>query len=151
MSKTNKPKTNSETAVRLDSDPEPSMKLQNPVKTPLVRNYMSGGMSSDDCPEFDIIPPVALRAYADRLVYGGDKRRAKGFESFDARCPRPQYETFVADDQFVIDRLNHVIHHALKAIEVIRGHALPRTSPGGDGGAIMFGGGLFAEWEAKRR
>src|SRR5690349_17218789 len=67
------------------------------------REFVSGAKSSIEKPRFDLIPLVALRAVAERFAYGASRHGARN------------YEKGADDPDFVRDRYNHLIEHALRA------------------------------------
>lgn len=90
----------------------------------------SSGAGTSKTPRFDLIPRDALIRLADRyelgLKYGEDNWR-KGME----------------DKAYVIERISHVVDHALKLREKLKGR-LPHDGDD-DAAAIMWGGAFLCE------
>lgn len=64
--------------------------------------FTSGATSSTEKPRFDLIPVAALRRLAERFGYGATKHGDHN------------YKQGVNDPQFIRDRQNHLIEHAVK-------------------------------------
>lgn len=84
----------------------------------------------------------ALAAY-DQLPYLAMARLAERYKLGELKHGRDNWRKGLGDKQYVLGRLGHVIHHALKAIAIIEG----RIEDDGDdnAGAIMWGGAFLAE------
>lgn len=84
----------------------------------------------------------ALTAY-DQLPYHAMKRLADRYGLGEFKHGRHNWRKSLTDRRYVLSRLGHVIHHALKAIAVIEGFV---PDDGDDNaGAIMWGGAFLAE------
>lgn len=84
------------------------------------------GATSSYCPDFAQIPVLALIRLAKRFELGAKKHGRKN------------YMGGVHDKSYVIERLNHVIHHCYKLIQKLEGD-LPFDKDD-DAGGIMWGG-----------
>lgn len=91
----------------------------------------SSGATSSYCPDFGQIPLGALKALALRYELGEKKHG------------RDNWRKGLADDRYVIERLNHVIYHAMKAINKLEGKL--EDNGDDDAGAIMWGGAFLSE------
>jgi len=63
--------------------------------------FSSGATSSTEKPRYDLIPTVALRRLAQRFGYGAEKHGDHN------------YKQGAHDAQFIRDRVNHMIEHAV--------------------------------------
>lgn len=64
--------------------------------------FTSGATSSTEKPRYDLIPVVALRRLAERFGYGAKKHGDHN------------YKQGAHDPEFIRDRQNHMIEHAIK-------------------------------------
>lgn len=103
---------------------------------------VAGGATNTPCPGFHRIPFVALVALAERFEVGEIKRAGKG--CWNSAIPGSDA---MLTQEFVVERLNHVIKHALVALGKLHG-TIPFNGDD-DAGAIMFGGATLAAWNAK--
>jgi hypothetical protein len=96
-----------------------------------------GGIASSKIPRFDLIPRVALVAFAEVFEIGIAE---KGERAWNAS--RVDLESSVST-ALTLDRLNHCIDHALKALIEIRRTG---TTSRRNAGAIMFAGAVLAQY-----
>ena len=82
-----------------------------------------------DTPGAEQIPAAAVRALGERLKLG-EMKHGKG-----------NWCKGLGDEAYVIERLNHVIYHALKLIAKIKGE---RDADGDHDAAALIWGGMFA-------
>lgn len=83
-----------------------------------------------------------LEAY-DQLPYHAMLRLAARYGLGEIKHGRHNWRKSLTDQKYVLHRLGHVIHHALKAIAIIEGFM---PDDGDDNaGAIMWGGAFLAE------
>lgn len=94
---------------------------------PAVTVFASGASSSTEKPRYDLIPLVALRRLAERFGYGARKHGDHN------------YKQGAHDPQFVRDRQNHMIEHAVKYANGDR--AIDHL------GAVMANAAILAELE----
>lgn len=92
------------------------------------------GATSSKIPRFDYIPMIGLIALARRYEKGVEKHGADNWRKA------------LTDVDYVCERMGHVIDHAYKAIEKLRGR-LPDDGDD-DAGAIAWGGMFLAEAKA---
>jgi hypothetical protein len=64
--------------------------------------FTSGATSSEAKPRYDLIPPTALKRLAERFGYGARKHGDHN------------YKQGYRDHEFVRDRINHLIEHAVQ-------------------------------------
>jgi hypothetical protein len=89
------------------------------------------GATSSALPGYDQLPYHAMRLLASRYSLG------------EAKHGRHNWRKGLNDKDYVIKRLGHVVHHALKAIAILEGFV---PDDGDDNaGAIMWGGAFLAE------
>lgn len=98
-----------------------------------VRTSKSGATSS------------ALVGY-DQLPYHAMLRLASRYSLGEFKHGRHNWRKGLKDRQYALNRLGHVIHHALKAIAILEGF-LPDDGDD-NAGAIMWGGAFLAEYQA---
>jgi hypothetical protein len=96
---------------------------------------MAGGrVSSSEIPHFELIPTVALVRLAERFKLGLDRKGDKAWNALT------QNQEVLTDRGFILSRIAHVIHHALKLRDkVLAGEALGDD----DAGAIIWGGAFL--------
>jgi hypothetical protein len=89
--------------------------------------FSSGATSTSEKPRYDLIPVTALRRLAERFGYGARKHGDHN------------YKAGFADAEFIRDRMNHMIEHAVKYASGDRStdHL----------GAVMCNGAILAELE----
>ena len=86
-----------------------------------------------------LIPFKAIECLAERMQLGAD---LKGDRAWNLGA---NYKAPLMDRDFVIDRLQHVVKHAMHAIAALKTDScLFEDGPWDDAGAIMFGGALLA-------
>jgi hypothetical protein len=103
-----------------------------------------GGASSTRKPRYGLIPPIALERLAERFELGEKKYGAKG--TYNALAPR---RAEMLTREWVTARLEHVIAHALHALQVLHGQA---PDDDDDAGALMFGGAVLADyWDHQKK
>ena len=105
-----------------------------PTVQPLI-NFTSGTTSSK-IPRFDLIPYKAQLRLAKRFELGLEKHKEK---SWNARSKQDA----LTDEEFIIARASHVIHHAMKLIAKRTGQLPPDEDD--DAAAIAWGGIFLCE------
>lgn len=92
--------------------------------------FLSGAKSSGRLPRFDLIP---WDVFAERLA----RRYELGLQKYS----EDNYRKGINDRAFVLDRCNHMLAHAHKAVESFRtmGTALERESDDDDLAAVIWG------------
>ncbi len=94
----------------------------------------SGAAASSVGPSFHLIPTVALERLAERFALGVER---KGDKSWNALSDNQQCLT---DKKFLIERLSHIIHHALKLRDKLNADDSEAIQQDDDAGAIAWGG-----------
>lgn len=113
--------------------PEPQHS-DNPVQIP-----MAGGKAASSVgPPFHLIPTSALTHLANRFQKGVER---KGDKSWNALSNNQECLT---DKEFVIERMSHVIHHALKLRDQLQNGVQPTDESMTENAAAMAWGGVFA-------
>lgn len=92
-------------------------------------------LTSSKCPQYHLIPTSGLNCEASRFELGEIKHKDK---TWNAKYPEKLTE------EFVIERLNHVIKHAKLALDIIIG--VVEDDGDDNASAIKFGGSVLAEW-----
>ncbi len=114
------------------------------AETPMYKGYkklseekviFKGGASSSKIPRFDLIPRQALVRLAKRYELGIEKHGENAWNIGN------ENQAPLDDKEWIIARLAHVIDHATKAIDKIRGHA--PIDEDDDAAAIMWGGSVL--------
>lgn len=96
---------------------------------------MAGGSaSSSKGPPLHLIPTIALERLAERFALGIVRQ---GDKSWNALSDNQQCLT---DKKFLIERLSHIIHHALKLRDKLNKFDLEAVQQDDDAGAIAWGG-----------
>lgn len=99
--------------------------------------------SSSKKPRYSLIPKESLDSLAERFELGDKKHGDKAWNALTNQAG-------LLDDNWIIARAEHVIHHAMLYIQKLKG-IIPDDGDD-DGGAIMWGGAcLVASKEARRR
>ena len=96
---------------------------------------MAGGKAlSSKIPAFHLIPTVGLERLAQRFELGVERKKEKSWNAIS------QNQEVLLDRLFLVERLSHIIHHAMKLRDVIiQGKKIEDD----DAGAIAWGG-IFA-------
>lgn len=95
-----------------------------------VHQFASGAKSSGKLPRFDLIP---WDVFAERL--------ARRYELGLSKYSEDNYRQGINDREFVLDRCNHMLAHAHKAVESFRtmGTLLAHESDDDDLAAVIWG------------
>ena len=67
-----------------------------------MTTFKSGAKSSEAAPRYDLIPKCALDRLADRLAFGAERHGENN------------YQKGANDPEYIRDRVNHLVGHALK-------------------------------------
>lgn len=102
------------------------------VKSKNEVDFVGGKVSSSKQPSFKLIPTVALVRLADICDLGIER---KGEKSWNALS---QNQEVLEDGEFILERISHVINHALQLRDKIIRHEVGVGDD--DAGAIMWGG-----------
>lgn len=116
-------------------DHSPACRIRNHQTEEKVQ--FKGGLSGTAKPKFSLIPYSALVALANRFTLGFAKYGEQSWNGYNTN------QELVSED-WVVSRLEHVIHHAMTAIGKIKG-SIPDDGDD-DAGAILFGGAALAEF-----
>jgi hypothetical protein len=95
--------------------------------------------TSSKKPRFGMIPHAALEALANRFELGEQKHGPKSWNALSN-------QEALKDDAWVLSRAEHIIHHAYRYIQKMKG--LIPDDGDDDAAAIMWGGAVLSE--AKR-
>lgn len=96
---------------------------------------MAGGKAaSTPIPPLHLIPTIALEKLAERFQLGIER---KGDKSWNALSNNQEC---LEDVEFLIDRLGHIIHHALKLRDKLKDQDIEKIKQDDDAGAIAWGG-----------
>lgn len=97
-----------------------------------------GGVGSTKVPLFHLIPLEALEGLADRFEQGVERKGDKAWNALSAN------QECLVNKDFLLDRISHVIHHAMKLRDQLaRGVQDGEESMYENAGAVAFGGALF--------
>jgi len=95
--------------------------------------------TSSKKPPYHLIPTDALGALAERFAEGIERH---GSGAWNANLDLEDYTDVLEDKKFLLDRVDHVIAHALEFREKLRAGSYDGDD---DGAAIMWAGALFSE------
>ena len=93
-----------------------------------------GKVSSSKCPPFHLIPLVALEKIAERFQCGIDR---KGDGAWNAISHNQECLT---DYKLIMDRISHVIHHAMKLRDKFHSENMELINSDDDASAVAWGG-----------
>jgi hypothetical protein len=100
------------------------------------KKIFPGGAASTKIPGFKYIPRVALERLAKRFELGLERHKENSWNALN-----PDSASMLDDREWLIERLNHVIHHAYKEIERLSNPNLdPLAESDDNAAAIMWGG-----------
>lgn len=103
---------------------------KHPEQIPMAE----GKAASTKGPAFHLIPTDALAQLADRFELGVAR---KGDRAWNALSKNQEILT---NREFVIERISHIIHHAMKLRDKINGDDFAGMEEDSDAGAIAWGG-----------
>jgi hypothetical protein len=98
----------------------------------------ASGATATLCPEYSRVPRVAIDSLANRYSLGHVKHKEKAFSALNSP---EDYAKRLADREWIVARVNHVIKHALLWLEDYR---LGRVPTDDNAGAVLWGGSLMA-------
>jgi hypothetical protein len=125
---------------RLPSRPRsmPPLTESQPSDHP-VQIAMAGGKAASSVgPPFHLIPTSALTHLANRFQKGIERKGDKAWNALSKN------QECLTDKDFVIERMSHIIHHALKLRDQIRFGVQPGDESLTENAAAMAWGGIFA-------
>ncbi len=99
---------------------------------------MAGGIAaSSKIPPFHLIPTASLEGLAERFALGVQRKGDKAWNatSLNQAC--------LEDAEFVLERIGHVIHHAMKLRDKIAAKDVSAILEDDDAGAIAWGGAFL--------
>ena len=114
-------------------------RLQQVKQTQPEQVPMAGGKAaSSKGPAFHLIPTVALIEIANRFEKGVERKKDKAWNatSNNQEC--------LLDKDFAIERLSHVIHHAMKLRDQLVSGVKPGDESMVDNASAVAWGGVFA-------
>ncbi len=104
-----------------------------------VQIAMAGGKAASSVgPPFHLIPTSALTHLANRFQKGIERKGDKAWNALSNN------QECLTDKDFVIERMSHIIHHALKLRDQIRFGVQPGDESLTENAAAMAWGGIFA-------
>jgi hypothetical protein len=104
-----------------------------------VQVAMAGGKAASSVgPPFHLIPTSALTHLANRFQKGIERKGDKAWNALSNN------QECLTDKEFVIERMSHIIHHALKLRDQIRFGVQPGDESLTENAAAMAWGGIFA-------
>lgn len=96
--------------------------------------YADGKIASSKCPHFHLIPTISLLRLCERFELGQKK---KGDKAWNACSPNQEV---LLDREWIIERLSHVIDHALKLRDKVSRGDIEGIKEDDDAGAIAWAG-----------
>lgn len=93
------------------------------------------GAKTSPSPRFDLLPHRALLRVAQR------------YEKGLARYGKNNWQKGLGDNEYAIERINHVIEHCYRLIDKLEGRS---TDTDDDAGAIAWGGLFLCEFVANK-
>ena len=116
----------------------PPLENSPPTDHP-VQIAMAGGKAASSVgPPFHLIPTAALTHLANRFQKGIERKGDKAWNALSNN------QECLTDKEFVIERMSHIIHHALKLRDQIRFGVQPGDESMTENAAAMAWGGIFA-------
>jgi hypothetical protein len=95
---------------------------------------MAGGIAaSTPGPAFHLIPTVALERIAERFQLGIIRKGDKAWNALSTN------QACLLDKDFVIERISHIIHHALKLRDKLNAQDVPALLSDDDASAMAWG------------
>ncbi len=114
--------------------PSQTSSSEHPVQIP-----MAGGKAASSVgPPFHLIPTSALVHIANRFQKGIERKGDKAWNALSNN------QECLTDKAFVIERMSHVIHHALKLRDQLQNGVQPEDESMVENAAAMAWGGIFA-------
>lgn len=96
---------------------------------------MAGGLaSSSPCPPFHLIPTIGLIGLAERFQKGVERKGDKAWNAVSKN------QACLKDKEFAIERLSHVINHAMKLRDKLQAGDVNGMAEDDDAGAIAWAG-----------
>ena len=96
---------------------------------------MAGGLAaSSPCPPFHLIPTVGLIGLANRFQKGVERKGDKAWNAVSSN------QACLQDVDFAIERLSHVIDHAMKLRDKLQAGDIWAMGEDDDAGAIAWAG-----------
>jgi len=135
-----------EADIKLNPLPFPQVQPQNSQTIRMtqlsdhpVQIAMAGGKAASSVgPPFHLIPTSALTHLANRFQKGIERKGDKAWNALSNN------QECLLDREFVIERMSHIIHHALKLRDQIRFGVQPGDESLTENAAAMAWGGIFA-------
>jgi len=125
--------------VILEADIKLNPTQESPPSDHPVQIAMAGGKAASSVgPPFHLIPTSALTHLANRFQKGIERKGDKAWNALSNN------QECLTDKEFVIERMSHIIHHALKLRDQIRFGVQPGDESLTENAAAMAWGGIFA-------
>lgn len=105
---------------------------------PEEKLFAGGKVASSHCPPYHLIPTVALDALANVCALGLERKKDKAWNAISKN------QEVLYNEEFVLERLSHVIAHAMKLRDQIA-HGVKEgdESPQLNAAAVMWGGSFL--------
>ena len=128
-----------EADIKLNPLPFPPLPSQDAQSDHPVQIPMAGGkVASSVGPPFHLIPTSALTHLANRFQKGIERKGDKAWNALSNN------QECLTDKAFVIERMSHVIHHALKLRDQLQNGVQAGDESMTENAAAMAWGGIFA-------
>lgn len=109
------------------------------------KEIYKGGAAATKIPGFKYIPLCALERLAKRFELGLERHGKNSWNALN-----PESGKMLDDNEWLIERLSHVIHHCYKEIEFLTSDKFANRDRDDNAAAIMWGGAcLIAADERK--
>lgn len=101
-----------------------------------IIEFAEGKVASSKCPAFHLIPTVALLRLVQRFELGQERKKDKAWNATTD-------QSVLLDRAWVMERLNHVIKHALDLRDKLSRNDLAAIESEDDAAAIMWAGAFL--------
>lgn len=99
---------------------------------------MAGGLAaSTKGPAIHLIPTAVLERLAERFELGVERKGSKAWNAVSAN------QDCLKDEDFVIERISHIIHHAMKLRDKIHSGYFKGIEQDNDAAAVAWGGAFL--------
>lgn len=107
---------------------------RNTVKHPPQKVLAGGKIATSEGPPLQLIPTLALERLAERFALGIERKGDKAWNALSSN------QEAIGDKELILDRLGHIIHHALKLRDKVAASDIKAIADDDDAGAIAWGG-----------
>lgn len=106
-----------------------------PLCCPPKEIPMAGGLASSSvCPPYHLVPTVGMKMLAERFQAGVDRKGDKAWNAVSSN------QACLKDKAFVIERISHIIDHAMKLRDKLQADDVAAMKEDDDAGAITWAG-----------